>query len=237
MASLKYENLLPRFLKYVKVETRSNPNSDTIPSDPKELDFLKELEKELNEIGLSDIRFNKAGTYLLATLPSNVDHDVPTIGLIAHVDTADFNAHNVNPQIVEDYDGSSDIQLDQDGEFVLSPSEFPSLKKYQGDTLVTTDGSTLLGADDKSGVAEIITFCEYLINHTEIKHGTIQIGLGTDEEIGIGAEHFEPEEFGADFAYTVDGGPLGELEYETFNAAHAVVDIKGKNVQCLTIGN
>lgn len=230
MTSLKYENLLPRFLKYVKVETRSNPNSDTIPSDPKELDFLKELEKELNEIGLSDIRFNKAGTYLLATLPSNVDHDVPTIGLIAHVDTADFNAHNVNPQIVEDYDGSSDIQLDQDGKFVLSPSEFPSLKKYQGDTLVTTDGSTLLGADDKSGVAEIITFCEYLINHPEIKHGTIQIGLGTDEEIGIGAEHFEPEEFGADFAYTVDGGPLGELEYETFNAAHAVVDIKGKNV-------
>ena len=230
MASLKYENLLPRFLKYVKVETRSNPNSDTIPSDPKEMDFLKELEKELKEIGLSDVRFNKAGTYLLATLPSNVDHDVPTIGLIAHVDTADFNAHNVNPQIVEDYDGSSDIQLDQDGEFVLSPGEFPSLKKYQGDTLVTTDGSTLLGADDKSGVAEIITFCEYLINHPEIKHGTIQIGLGTDEEIGIGVEHFEPEEFGADFAYTVDGGPLGELEYETFNAAHAVVDIKGKNV-------
>lgn len=230
MASLKYENLLPRFLKYVKVETRSNPNSDTIPSDPKEMNFLKDLEKELKKIGLSNVRFNKAGTYLLATLPSNVDHDVPAIGLIAHVDTADFNAHNINPQIIEDYDGSSDIQLDQDGEFVLSPTEFPSLKKYQGDTLVTTDGSTLLGADDKSGVAEVITFCEYLINHPEIKHGTIQIGLGTDEEIGIGADHFEPEEFGADFAYTVDGGPLGELEYETFNAAHAVVDIKGKNV-------
>lgn len=230
MANLKYENLLPRFLKYVKVETRSNPNSDTVPSDPKEVDFLKSLEKELKEIGLSNVRFNKAGTYLLATLPSNIDHDVPVMGLIAHVDTADFNAHNVNPQIVEDYDGKSDIQLDQDGEFVLSQKEFPSLKKYQGDTLVITDGSTLLGADDKSGVAEIITFCEYLINHPEIKHGTIQIGLGTDEEIGIGADHFEPEEFGADFAYTVDGGPLGELEYETFNAAHAVVEIKGKNV-------
>lgn len=230
MASLKYENLLPRFLKYVKVETRSNPNSDTLPSDPKEMDFLKDLEKELKEIGLSDVRFNKAGTYLLATLPSNVDHDVPSMGLIAHVDTADFNAHNVNPQIVEDYDGESDIQLDKDGEFVLTQKEFPSLKKYKGDTLVTTDGSTLLGADDKSGVAEVITLCEYLINHPEIKHGTIQIGLGTDEEIGIGADHFEPDEFGADFAYTIDGGPLGELEYETFNAAHADIDIQGKNV-------
>lgn len=230
MASLKYENLLPRFLKYVKVETRSNPDSDTLPSDPKEMAFLKDLEKELKEIGLSNVRFNKANTYLLATLPSNLDHEVPAMGLIAHVDTADFNAHNVNPQIVEDYDGQSDIQLDQKGEYVLSQKEFPSLKKYKGDTLVTTDGSTLLGADDKSGVAEIITFCEYLIDHPEIKHGTIQIGLGTDEEIGIGAEHFEPDEFGADFAYTVDGGPLGELEYETFNAAHAVIDIAGKNV-------
>ncbi|WP_295731593.1 peptidase T [uncultured Limosilactobacillus sp.] len=230
MASLKYENLLPRFLKYVKVETRSNPNSDTLPSDPKEMAFLKELATELKNIGLANVRFNKANTYLLATLPSNLDYDVPAMGLIAHVDTADFNAHNVNPQVVEDYDGESDIQLDVDGEYVLSQKEFPSLKKYKGDTLVTTDGSTLLGADDKSGVAEVITFCEYLIQHPEIKHGTIQIGLGTDEEIGIGAEHFEPAEFGADFAYTVDGGPLGELEYETFNAAHAVIDIKGKSV-------
>lgn len=230
MASLKYENLLLRFLKYVKVETRSNPNSETIPSDPKETAFLKDLATELKEIGLSNVRFNKANTYLLATLPSNLDYEVPTMGLIAHVDTADFNAHNVNPQVVEDYDGESDIQLDADGEYVLSQKEFPSLKKYKGDTLVTTDGSTLLGADDKSGVAEVITFCEYLIQHPEIKHGTIQIGLGTDEEIGIGADHFEPAEFGADFAYTVDGGPLGELEYETFNAAHAVIDIKGKSV-------
>ena len=230
MASLKYENLLPRFLKYVKVETRSNPNSDTLPSDPKEMAFLKDLEKELKQIGLSNVRFNKANTYLLATLPSNLDYDVPAMGLIAHVDTADFNAHNVNPQVVEDYDGKSDIQLDADGKYVLTQKEFPSLKKYQGDTLITTDGSTLLGADDKSGVAEVITFCEYLLQHPEIKHGTIQIGLGTDEEIGIGADHFEPDEFGADFAYTVDGGPLGELEYETFNAAHAVIDISGKNV-------
>ena len=200
MASLKYENLLPRFLKYVKVETRSNPNSDTLPSDPKEMAFLKDLEKELKQIGLSNVRFNKANTYLLATLPSNLDYDVPAMGLIAHVDTADFNAHNVNPQVVEDYDGKSDIQLDADGKYVLTQKEFPSLKKYQGDTLITTDGSTLLGADDKSGVAEVITFCEYLLQHPEIKHGTIQIGLGTDEEIGIGADHFEPDEFGADFA-------------------------------------
>lgn len=229
MTETKYENLLPRFLKYVKVETRSNPDSDSLPSNPQEMDFLKDLEKELKEIGLSDVRFNKAKTYLLATLPSNLDNKAPVMGLIAHVDTADFNAHNVNPQIVENYDGKSDIKLGN-SEYMLTQKEFPSLKKYQGDTLVTTDGTTLLGADDKSGVAEIITFCEYLINHPEIKHGTIQIGLGTDEEIGIGAEHFEPDEFGADFAYTVDGGPLGELEYETFNAAHAVIDIKGKNV-------
>lgn len=229
MTETKYENLLPRFLKYVKVEARSNPDSDSLPSNPQEMDFLKDLEKELKEIGLSDVRFNKAKTYLLATLPSNLDHEAPVMGLIAHVDTADFNAHNVNPQIVENYDGKSDIKLGN-SEYMLTQKEFPSLKKYQGDTLVTTDGTTLLGADDKSGVAEIITFCEYLINHPEIKHGTIQIGLGTDEEIGIGADHFEPDEFGADFAYTVDGGPLGELEYETFNAAHAVIDIKGKNV-------
>lgn len=229
MASFKYENLLPRFLKYVKVETRSDPNSDTLPSNPAETDFLKDLATELKEIGLSNVRFNKAGTYLLATLPSNVDHKVPAMGLISHVDTADFNAHNIQPQVVEDYDGQSDIKLG-DGEYVLSPTDFPSLKKYKGHTLVTTDGSTLLGADDKSGVAEIVTFCEYLIQHPDIKHGDIQVGLGTDEEIGIGADHFEPSEFGADFAYTVDGGPLGELEYETFNAAHAVIKITGKNV-------
>lgn len=230
MASLKYENLLPRFLKYVKVETRSNPNSDTLPSNPAETAFLKDLAQELKQIGLSNVRFNKAQTYLLATLPSNVDQKVPAMGLIAHVDTADFNAHNIQPQVVQDYDGHSDIQLDADGQYVLSPTDFPSLKKYQGNTLVTTDGSTLLGADDKSGVAEIVTFCEYLIQHPEIKHGDIHVGFGTDEEIGIGADHFDPAEFGADFAYTIDGGPLGELEYETFNAAHAVVRITGKSV-------
>ena len=230
MTEEKYEGLLPRFLKYVKTETRSNPDSDTVPSDPKETAFLKELATELKDLGLSDVHINLKCSYVYATIPSNLDHDVPTIGYISHVDTADFNAHNVNPQIVEDYDGQSDIQLDDDGEFVLSPAEFPNLKNYQGDTLITTDGSTLLGADDKSGVAEIMTMAAYYMKHPEIKHGEIKIGLGPDEEIGTGADHFDVNDFGADFAYTVDGGPLGELEYETFNAAQAEIEISGKDV-------
>ena len=230
MTEEKYEGLLPRFLKYVKTETRSNPDSDTVPSDPKETAFLKELATELKDLGLSDVHINLKCSYVYATIPSNLDHDVPTIGYISHVDTADFNAHNVNPQIVEDYDGQSDIQLDDDGEFVLSPAEFPNLKNYQGDTLITTDGSTLLGADDKSGVAEIMTMAAYYMKHPEIKHGEIKIGLGPDEEIGTGADHFDVDDFGADFAYTVDGGPLGELEYETFNAAQAEIEISGKDV-------
>lgn len=230
MTEEKYEGLLPRFLKYVKTETRSNPDSDTVPSDPKETAFLKELATELKDLGLSDVHINLKCSYVYATIPSNLDHDVLTIGYISHVDTADFNAHNVNPQIVEDYDGQSDIQLDDDGEFVLSPAEFPNLKNYQGDTLITTDGSTLLGADDKSGVAEIMTMAAYYMKHPEIKHGEIKIGLGPDEEIGTGADHFDVDDFGADFAYTVDGGPLGELEYETFNAAQAEIEISGKDV-------
>lgn len=230
MSEEKYEGLLPRFLKYVKTETRSNPDSKTIPSDPKETAFLNELKDELISLGLSDVHINPQSSYLVATIPSNVDKDVPTVGFIAHIDTADFNAHNVNPQIVEDYDGKSDIKLDKDGQYVLTTTEFPSLKKYQGNTLITTDGSTLLGADDKSGVAEIITMAAYLMAHPEIKHGTIKIGLGPDEEIGTGADHFDVKDFGADFAYTVDGGPLGELEYETFNAAQAEIEIQGKDV-------
>ncbi|WP_251574731.1 peptidase T [Limosilactobacillus agrestimuris] len=230
MTEEKYEGLLPRFLKYVKTETRSNPDSDTIPSDPKETAFLNELAAELKELGLSNVHINPQSSYLFATIPSNLDHEVPTIGYISHVDTADFNAHNVNPQIVENYDGKSDIQLDEDGKYVLSTTEFPNLKNYQGDTLITTDGSTLLGADDKSGVAEIMTMAAYYMNHPEIKHGEIKIGLGPDEEIGTGADHFDVDDFGADFAYTVDGGPLGELEYETFNAAQAEIEISGKDV-------
>lgn len=226
----KYDGLLDRFLKYVKTETRSNPASSTIPSDPKETAFLNELAGELRDLGVENVHINQQSSYLMGTIPSNVDQDVPVVGFISHVDTADFNAHNVNPQIVKDYDGHSNIQLGQDGKYQLTVADFPSLKKYQGDTLITTDGSTLLGADDKSGVAEIVTMAAYLQAHPEIKHGEIKIGLGPDEEIGTGADHFDVADFGADFAYTVDAGPLGELEYETFNAAQAEIKIAGKDV-------
>lgn len=230
MANEQYEGLLDRFLKYVKTETRSNPAATTVPSDPKETAFLKELAGELEGLSLANVHINQQSSYLMATIPSNLDYQVPVLGLIAHVDTADFNAHNVNPQIVENYDGHSPIQLDGDGKYQLTVDEFPSLRNYQGNTLITTDGSTLLGADDKSGVAEIITLAAYLMAHPEVKHGEIRIGLGPDEEIGTGADHFDVSDFGADIAYTVDGGPLGELEYETFNAAQAEIEIEGKDV-------
>lgn len=230
MANEQYEGLLDRFLKYVKTETRSNPAATTVPSDPKETAFLKELAGELKGLGLANVHINQQSSYLMATIPSNLDYQVPVLGLIAHVDTADFNAHNVNPQIVENYDGHSPIQLDGDGKYQLTVDEFPALRNYQGNTLITTDGSTLLGADDKSGVAEIITLAAYLMAHPEVKHGEIRIGLGPDEEIGTGADHFDVADFGADIAYTVDGGPLGELEYETFNAAQAEIEIEGKDV-------
>ena len=230
MANEQYEGLLDRFLKYVKTETRSNPAATTIPSDPKETVFLKELAGELEGLGLANVHINQQSSYLMATIPSNLDYQVPVLGLIAHVDTADFNAHNVNPQIVENYDGHSPIQLDGDGKYQLTVNVFPALRNYQGNTLITTDGSTLLGADDKSGVAEIITLAAYLMAHPEVKHGEIRIGLGPDEEIGTGADHFDVADFGADIAYTVDGGPLGELEYETFNAAQAEIEIEGKDV-------
>lgn len=230
MANEQYEGLLDRFLKYVKTETRSNPAATTVPSDPKETAFLKELAGELEGLGLANVHINQQSSYLMATIPSNLDYQVPVLGLIAHVDTADFNAHNVNPQIVENYDGHSPIQLDGDGKYQLTVDEFLALRNYQGNTLITTDGSTLLGADDKSGVAEIITLAAYLVAHPEVKHGEIRIGLGPDEEIGTGADHFDVADFGADIAYTVDGGPLGELEYETFNAAQAEIEIEGKDV-------
>ena len=230
MANEQYEGLLDRFLKYVKTETRSNPAATTVPSDPKETAFLKELAGELEGLGLANVHINQQSSYLMATIPSNLDYQVPVLGLIAHVDTADFNAHNVNPQIVENYDGHLPIQLDGDGKYQLTVDKFPALRNYQGNTLITTDGSTLLGADDKSGVAEIITLAAYLIAHPEVKHGEIRIGLGPDEEIGTGADHFDVADFGADIAYTVDGGPLGELEYETFNAAQAEIEIEGKDV-------
>lgn len=166
--------------------------------------------------------------YVFAELASNIDKDVPTIGFISHVDTADFNSENVQPQIHENYDGKSDLKLSD--EWTLSQAEFPNMKNYEGHTLITSDGSTLLGADDKAGVAEIIAAMEYLIANPDVKHGTIKVAFGPDEEIGIGADNFDTKEFGADFAYTVDGGPLGELEWETFNAADAKISVQGKNV-------
>ena len=227
MSEELYPNLVDRFIRYVKINTRSNEASTTVPSDPKEVAFLADLAEELKGLGLENVR-TMADGYVFAELASNIDADVPAIGFISHVDTADFNAEGVNPQFVENYDGESDIKLNDD--YTLSPADFPSLKKYKGHTLITTDGTTLLGADDKSGVAEIISAAEYLIAHPEVKHGKVVFGFGPDEEIGIGADNFHVKEFGADFAYTVDGGPLGELEWETFSAAAANIKIQGRNV-------
>ena len=224
----KYETLKDRFLRYVKFETRSDEKSETIPSTPTQLEFAKILAKELEEIGMENVYVNDA-CFVNATLPGNIDKDVPVIGFIAHMDTADFNATNVNPKIVENYDGK-DIVLNEAKDIVLSVEEFPNLKNYVGKTVITTDGTTLLGADDKAGIVEIVEAMKYLIEHPEIKHGTVKVAFGPDEEIGRGADNFNVEEFGADFAYTMDGGPVGELEYESFNAAGAVFKIKGKSV-------
>ena len=223
-----YDTLKDRFLRYVKFETRSDEKSETIPSTPTQLEFAKILAKELEEIGMENVYVNDA-CFVNATLPGNVDEDVPVIGFIAHMDTADFNATNVNPKIVENYDGE-DIVLNEAKDIVLSVEEFPNLKNYVGKTVITTDGTTLLGADDKAGIVEIVEAMKYLIEHPEIKHGTVKVAFGPDEEIGRGADNFNVEEFGADFAYTMDGGPVGELEYESFNAAGAVFKIKGKSV-------
>ena len=223
-----YDALKDRFLRYVKFETRSDEKSETIPSTPTQLEFAKILAKELEEIGMENVYVNDA-CFVNATLPGNVDKDVPVIGFIAHMDTADFNATNVNPKIVENYDGE-DIVLNEAKDIVLSVEEFPNLKNYVGKTVITTDGTTLLGADDKAGIVEIVEAMKYLIEHPEIKHGTVKVAFGPDEEIGRGADNFNVEEFGADFAYTMDGGPVGELEYESFNAAGAVFKIKGKSV-------
>lgn len=225
-----YENLLPRFLKYVKTETRSDGTSTTTPSTQTQVAFAKELQKELEELGLSDVHYNESNGFVIATLPSNVDHDVRSIGFIAHMDTADFNAENVDPQIIENYDGESTIKLDKEGKYTLNTKDFPNLKNYAGETLITTDGTTLLGSDDKSGIAEIMTAMEILLKNPTIKHGEIKVAFGPDEEIGVGADKFDVEDFNVDFAYTMDGGPVGELQYETFNAAQAEITIQGKNV-------
>lgn len=223
------EELIKRFTTYVKIDTQSNEESDTTPSTPGQWDLLKLLEQELKEIGLDEVELDENG-YLFATLPANTDKNVPTIGFLAHVDTAtDFTGKNVKPQIVENYDGG-EIILNKEKNIVLSPEQFPSLNKYIGQTLITTDGTTLLGADDKAGVAEIMTAMNYLVQHPEINHGTIRVAFTPDEEIGRGPHKFDVKRFNAKYAYTMDGGPLGELEYETFNAAAAKITIKGNNI-------
>lgn len=221
--------LIDRFIRYVKKETRSDEASTTVPSTPSQTEFLKDLVEELVELGYQDVRLNPKNSFVTATIPATTTKEVPVVGFIAHVDTADFEARNVQPQFHENYDGEA-IVLDKEGKFVLSPKDFPNLKNYVGKTLITTDGTTLLGADDKAGISEIVTAGAYLLAHPEIEHGKIRVAFGPDEEIGRGADLFDVEEFGCDFAYTMDGGPVGELEYESFNAAQAEITIQGKNV-------
>lgn len=223
------QNITDRFLKYISFDTQSDPNSDTVPSTEKQWDIARYLAKELEEIGMEDVSLDE-NAYIMATLPSNVDYMVPTIGFIAHFDTSpDYTAKNVKPQLHENYDGG-DIVLNKSEQIILSPSYFEDLLLYKGQTLITTDGTTLLGADDKAGVAEIVTAMEYLIQHPEIKHGKIRVGFTPDEEIGKGAHKFDVEKFGAEWAYTMDGSEVGELEYENFNAAGADVTVHGKIV-------
>lgn len=225
---MKYQNLLDRFITYVKVNTRSDENSTTTPSTQSQVDFATNvLIPEMKRVGLQNVYYLPNG-YAIGTLPANDPSFTRKIGFISHMDTADFNAENVNPQIVENYDGGV-IALGDSG-FTLDPADFAHLNNYKGQTLITTDGTTLLGADDKSGIAEIMTAIEYLTAHPEIKHGEIRVGFGPDEEIGVGADQFDAEDFDVDFAYTVDGGPLGELQYETFSAAGAEITFKGRNV-------
>ncbi|MDT1995094.1 peptidase T [Carnobacterium divergens] len=231
-----YKNLVPRFISYVQTETRSDETSSAVPSTQTQVEFAKVLAKELKELGMSDVAYNEQNGFVTATLPSNSEKEVPTIGFIAHMDTADFNAENVSPQFHENYDGS-EIILNEVENIVLSPVDFPNLKNYFGQTLITTDGTTLLGADDKAGIAEIMTAMEILIKDPSIPHGTIRVAFGPDEEIGVGADRFDVAGFNADFAYTMDGGPVGELEYESFNAAQAIVKIQGKNVHPGTAKN
>ncbi|EFR32123.1 peptidase T [Eremococcus coleocola] len=218
-----------RLIRYAKINTRSDESSETIPSTAIQFDLLNLLVDELKEIGMEEVELNPENAFVTATLPANTDKDVPAIGFIAHVDTADFNSVNVQPQVHENYQGGA-IVLNEAENIVLDPADFPNLNGYVGQTLITTDGTTLLGADDKSGIAEIISAMEYLIQNPEIKHGKVRVAFGPDEEIGRGADHFDAPGFAVDYAYTMDGGPVGELEYESFNAAAAKVTVKGKNV-------
>lgn len=223
------KDIIKRFIGYVTVDTESDPESDTTPSTTKQWDLANALVDELKAIGMSDVSIDD-NAYIMATLPSNVLHKVPTIGFISHFDTTpDFTGANVKPQIIENYNGK-DIILNEAENIVLSPDYFEDLLLYKGQTLITTDGTTLLGADDKAGITEIISAMEYLIANPQIKHGTIKVGFTPDEEIGRGAHKFNVDKFGADWAYTMDGSQIGELEYENFNAAGAKVRVKGKIV-------
>ncbi|WP_321306936.1 peptidase T [Marinifilum fragile] len=221
--------VVDKFLKYVKFDTESDTETGLTPSTPGQMVLAKELAKELEEIGLENVSVDENG-YVMGVLPSNIDREVPKVGFVSHMDTSpDFSGKNVKPQILEDYNGM-DIVLNKEQNIVMKVSDFPELIKYKGQTLITTDGTTLLGADDKAGVAEIITAVEYLAKNPEIKHGPVHVGFTPDEEIGKGADFFDVKKFGADFAYTLDGGEIGELQYENFNAAFAKITFKGRNV-------
>ncbi len=222
-------NLTDRFLKYVSFHTTSSETSGKTPSTPGQMEFAKYLAEELNVLGLEDVTLDSNG-YVMATLPANSETPMPTIGFIAHMDTSpDASGENVKPRIVKNYDGN-DILLNQAENIVMEVAKYPELSNYKGQDLIVTDGTTLLGADDKAGLAEIVSAVEYLLNHPEIKHGKIRLGFTPDEEIGEGADHFDVKQFGADWAYTMDGGEVGELEYENFNAASAVIKFEGVNV-------
>ncbi|NQY30775.1 MAG: peptidase T [Flavobacteriaceae bacterium] len=223
------QHIIDRFISYVTIDTESDPNSDTCPSTEKQWDLANKLVDELKAMGMEDVTIDDHA-YIMATLPSNVDHDVPTIGFVSHFDTTpDYTGANVKPQIIPNYDGG-DILLNKEKNIVLSPDYFEDLLMYKGQTLITTDGTTLLGADDKAGITEIMCAMEHLINNPEIKHGKVRIGFTPDEEIGRGAHKFDVAKFGADWAYTMDGSQVGELEYENFNAAGAKIKVNGKIV-------
>ena len=227
--TISSEEILNRFLRYVSIDTQSDENSESYPSTQKQFDLAKVLKSELEALGLVDVSLDEH-CYVMATLPANTNKKIPVIGFIAHMDTSpDMSGANIKPQIWKNYDGK-DITLNKEKNLVLSIADFPELPNYQGQTLITTDGTTLLGADDKAGIAEIMVALEYLVKHPEIKHGTIKIAFTPDEEIGRGVDQFDVKKFGAEFAYTMDGGGVGELEYENFNAAQAKINIQGRNI-------
>lgn len=229
-------NLVERFLKYVSFDTQSDENSETTPSSPKQMVFARYLQEELTELGFEDVDLDQNG-YLYATVPSNIDKPVPVVGFIAHMDTSpDMSGANVTPRIVTNYDGSDIILNEADG-IVLSPRQYPELLRHLEEDLIVTNGHSLLGADDKAGIAEIVSAMVYLMEHPEIKHGKIRVAFNPDEEIGMGAHKFDVQKFGCEFAYTMDGGEVGELEYENFNAASAKVHVKGVNVHPGTAKN